>query len=83
MIEQLNIIFRELFLDESLTLTDTTTADDIDGWDSFTHLNVIMSIESHYGISITDEEIPTLRNVGDMMILIEKKLTEMPPSMSA
>jgi acyl carrier protein len=83
MIEQLNTIFRELFLDDTLTLTESTTADDIDGWDSFTHLNVIMSIESHFGISITDEEIPTLKNIGDMVSLIEKKLSGISPGISA
>jgi acyl carrier protein len=83
MISQLTTIFRELFLDETLVLTNETTADDIDGWDSFTHLNVIMSIESHFGISITDEEIPTLKNIGDMVSLIEKKLSGISPGISA
>ena len=77
-IEQLNGIFRELFMDETIVLTAATTADDIEGWDSFAHLNVIISIENYFGIDITDDEIPTLRNIGDILSLIARKLSETP-----
>lgn len=72
-LKQLTKIFWEVFNDEDIVLTRETTANDIDGWDSFAHLNLIMSIEEFFEIEITDEEAPGLQNVGDLIDLIGLK----------
>lgn len=73
-LKQLTKIFWEVFNDEDIVLTRETTANDIDGWDSFAHLNLIMSIEEFFKIDITDEEAPSLQNIGDLVDLINLKV---------
>ncbi|MGO8740684.1 acyl carrier protein [Rhodoblastus sp.] len=66
-------IFRELFDDESIALTDKTTAADVEGWDSFNNLNMIAAAEQAFGVKIGTREIESLTCVGDLVNLIEKK----------
>jgi len=73
-IERLTILFQEIFFDESIVLTLNTNANDIDGWDSFAHLNIIMSVEQKFNIEISDVEAPTLKNIGDLVSLINNKI---------
>ena len=68
--ERLNPIFRELFDDENITVTDETTSDDIDGWDSFEHINLIISIEEEFGFKIPMGKVVTMKNVGEMVDII-------------
>jgi acyl carrier protein len=70
----LNEVFRELFADDGIVLKPETTADDIEGWDSFNHLNIIVAVESRFGIRLNTREIEGLTNVGDMVRLIQAKL---------
>lgn len=72
--QQLNEIFKEnLDLDE-VNLTASTTADDIDGWDSLAHIGLISAIEQQFGIRFAMKEIVGLHNVGEMVDLILSKL---------
>lgn len=73
-IEKFTEIFRETFGDESLVITSATTANDIDAWDSFSHVNLIIAIELAFGIEFTQREIMSFANVGDMMAKVEEKL---------
>jgi len=66
-------VFRELFMDETIELTPETTADDIDGWDSFTHLNIIVAVETRFKIKMTTAEAEGLKDVGNLVALIEYK----------
>jgi acyl carrier protein len=59
-------IFREALDDDHLILTLETTAKDVDGWDSFTHTQLIAAIEEHYGIHFRLKDIMKFKNVGDM-----------------
>lgn len=72
-LDQINKILRQVFSDESIGLNLNSTADDIEEWDSFAHLNVIMSIENHFNIQISDAEAPTLRSIDKMVELINIK----------
>lgn len=72
---KLTEIFREIFLDDTIILSDQLTANDIDGWDSFAHLNIILAVENTFKITINDDETPKLKNIGDMIQLIENKLS--------
>jgi acyl carrier protein len=63
-------LFRELFADDTIELRAETNADDIEGWDSFTHLNVIVAAETRFGIKLRSNEIEGLKNVGDLVSII-------------
>lgn len=66
-------VFRDLFGDPSIQLTPETTANDIPGWDSFNHLNVVAGAEERFGVRLATREVDGLRNVGDLARLILKK----------
>ena len=72
--EKLTELFRELFADDSIVLTPQTTANDIDGWDSFNHISVIVAVETRFGIKMSTAEIERLANVGALVAAIENKL---------
>ena len=67
-------IFRDVFDDETLIISEDTDANDIEGWDSYAHIVILASIQDHYGIEFSTKEILGLGNVGDIISLIEKKL---------
>jgi acyl carrier protein len=69
----LNEIFRDIFGDEALGLGPQTTAEDIAEWDSFNHINIIVAVESRFGVKFSTIEVEALKNVGDMAALIERK----------
>lgn len=57
-----------------LAVTMDTTAEDVEGWDSFNHINIVVAVEEHFKIKMNTAEIEELRNVGGFVELIEKKL---------
>jgi len=61
---------RDLFGDDAIVLTATTTANDIDGWDSFNHLNIVAAAENRFGVKFQTKEIEKMTNVGAMIGLI-------------
>ena len=69
----LNEIFRDLFDDDGITLSDDTTAADIDGWDSLEHVNLIVMVEKRFSVKFSMDEILSLKSVGDMADLIMRK----------
>ena len=71
--EQLEEIFQDIFDDESLCISDNTTAEDIDRWDSLNHINLIGAVERHFKIRFALGELQSMKNVGEMMRLIQKK----------
>ena len=56
-----------------MVITSKTKAEDVDGWDSLTHIRLVVSIEKNLKIRFTASEISSLENVGDLISLIEKK----------
>jgi acyl carrier protein len=66
-------IFREVFDDETLEIGPETTAEDVDGWDSLSHIRLIVSVEKTLGLKFTSAEIGALKNVGDFVSLIRSK----------
>jgi acyl carrier protein len=61
-----------LDLDE-LTLTEATTAKDVEGWDSLSHLRLIVAVEQDFGLKFTTGEIERFKNIGDMVSTIQAK----------
>ncbi len=72
--ETLNGIFREVFDDPSIVLKRETTADDIDEWDSLSHINLVIAVETKFNIRFALGELQALKNVGEMADLVEKKI---------
>ena len=68
----LNTLFREIFKNPALQLSEATTAADVDGWDSLTHMEVISSVESHFGIKLKLTEVMRLKNIGDLCRIVQK-----------
>lgn len=71
--QRLLSIFREIFDDPDLQISRSTTASDVENWDSLTHINLIVAIEREFKIKLTTSEVAKLQNVGDLMQLIEHK----------
>ncbi len=68
-------IFREVADEPSVILKDETTADDVEGWDSLVHIQLLVAIESKFNISFSSEEIGGYNNIGAMCIGIQQKLS--------
>ena len=63
-----------LDLEDEVELTDETSANDIDEWDSLSHIQLIVAIEKRFGIKFTSLEIMKWRNVGEMVDSMQEKL---------
>jgi len=72
-LSKLQEIFHDIFDDNTIVLSRETTANDIEGWDSFTHINIIVTCENEFGVKFNLSEIANLKNVGNLVDLIEKK----------
>lgn len=75
-VKEVTEIFREVFDDEEIRLTNETTAEDIEDWDSLMHITLITAIEEHFHIRFKLKEVTGLQNVGATIELIEEKLNE-------
>ena len=64
-------VMRDVFDDDTIEITKTTTAADIEGWDSMNHVRLIVAIEQDLGIELPIEMVNELQNVGDLAALIE------------
>jgi acyl carrier protein len=73
-LQSLTEVFREVFDDNTLVLQDETNADDIEAWDSYMHINIVVATEMRFGIKFQTSEIEALRNVGEFIELISRKL---------
>nr|WP_010545413.1 acyl carrier protein [Sphingomonas elodea] len=73
MLARVREIMIDVFDDEDLTITPATTADDVDEWDSLSHIRLIVAMERAFGIKFANAEIESLENVGDLIDAIAKK----------
>lgn len=72
--DTLEEIFRDVFEDDTIELTESTTAEDIEDWDSLTHIQLIVEIEKKFNVKFTTQEISSLKNVGEFIALVESKM---------
>lgn len=68
--ERLTKVFRDVFDDEDIVLCDETTSDDIEDWDSFEHINLVVAVEDEFSFKIPMGKVITLKNVGEMVDII-------------
>jgi acyl carrier protein len=73
-IDRLQALFITVFDNDSIRVTPQLTADDVDEWDSLSHINLMLAIELEFGIEFDPSEIQTFANVGELIASFEKKL---------
>ena len=71
---ELQEVFRKVFENNTISITEQTTANDINGWDSLTHMTLINEIEQHFKIELSFNEVSSFNTVGDMLKCLEVKL---------
>ncbi len=74
--QKLNKIFCEVFDDEDIVLTESTTSEDIEDWDSLEQANLIVEIEKEFHIHFKMSEVNVLKNVGEMVDVILNRLSD-------
>lgn len=75
LLERLNQIFCEVFDDDDIKIAPEMTANDVEGWDSLSHVNLIVTIETKFNIRFSQKELLTFKNVGDLLNSIRFKIT--------
>lgn len=68
--ERLNKVFQEVFDDDSLTVNDATTSDDIEDWDSFMHIDLVVAVEGEFSFKMPMGKVVKMKNVGEMVDII-------------
>jgi acyl carrier protein len=72
-LERVNDVFRDVFDDESLSVRPETTAADVEGWDSLMHVRLIIAIEKAFRVRFSSSEVASLKDVGDLIELLQTK----------
>jgi acyl carrier protein len=73
---RLNEIFIDVMDIDEVTLTDETTAADVEEWDSLSHVRLMVAVERAFGLKFSGSEISSLKKIGDLVNLIAKKKTQ-------
>jgi acyl carrier protein len=72
--DRLTEVFIDVFDEDDITLSDNTTADDIDEWDSLEHITLITAVEKEFKIRFKMSEVSSMKNVGEMVDIIESRI---------
>ncbi len=75
-LNQMLPIFKGVLDNEDIELSDDTTADDIDEWDSLSQIQLVLALEEHFNIKMKAKEIMECDNVGDMIDYIRRKMSD-------
>ena len=73
-LKKVNDIFHDVFDDEDIVVTEETTAEDIEDWDSLMHITLISEIESEFGFKFKMKDVVGMANVGEMLDIIEESM---------
>jgi acyl carrier protein len=68
---KLSEVFQDVFDEDSVNVTPELSARDVDGWDSLTHIRLILTVEKAFRIKFSTSEIGKLQNVGELVALIK------------
>jgi acyl carrier protein len=70
---ELTTVMRDVFGIASLEIKDEMTAKDVKGWDSLTNIDLVVAVEKHFKIKMTTRDVANLKNVGELIKLVETK----------
>ena len=76
LIYEVTAVVRDVFADDQIMLTESTTANDVEGWDSLMHLNVIIALEKHFAIRFSTAEISELKEEGQSLSSLLQLIAE-------
>ena len=68
--EKLHEVFWDVFDDDTIKLSDETTANDIEDWDSLEHISLVVAVEKKFDVKFSMGEVNTMKNVGEMVDII-------------
>ena len=71
--DKLTTVFRDVFDENDLVLKPGMTADDVDGWDSLSHIRLVLAVSKAFGVKFSASEVGGLKNVGEFAALIRTK----------
>jgi acyl carrier protein len=71
--EKLTTVFRDVLDEDDLVLTPGMTADDVDGWDSLSHVRLVLAVSKVFGVKFSAAEVGQLKNVGEFVEMIQSK----------
>jgi acyl carrier protein len=74
LLPEIQDIMRDVFDVDDLVISESTTAEDVEEWDSLSHIRLIVAIERQFGFKFKNSEIETLKNVGDLASLVQSKV---------
>jgi acyl carrier protein len=72
-LNQITDIMRDVFDEDDLEVSEETSAEDVEEWDSLSHVRLIVAIERKFGFKFKNSEIESLKNVGDLVNMVETK----------
>ncbi len=73
-VSRLTPIFRDVFNDNALIVTESLTAADVPAWDSLSNINMIVAVEKAFGVKFSIKDVRALKNVGELLQLIKRKV---------
>lgn len=71
---KLTPIFRDVLDDDTIIIASSTTAEDVEGWDSLSHIRLVLTVEQSFKVKFSAREVNSLKNVGEFVALIQSKL---------
>lgn len=75
---RLNEVFRDVFDNDDITVVSSTTANDIDEWDSLEHIRLIDAVESEFNMKFSMKEVSSMKNVGEMAQIVAERAQPKP-----
>ena len=72
MLAEMQEVFQSVFEDDTLEITRATTAKNVQGWDSLTHVTLLVTLEQRFKIRFKSSEVADLKNVGELLDVVER-----------
>ena len=72
-VSRLTPIFRDVFNDDALVVSEGMTAADVPTWDLLSNINMIIAVEKAFGVKFSIKDVRNLKNVGELLELIKRK----------
>lgn len=78
-LSRINDIFKQVFDEDALEVDRATTAEDVEGWDSLTHVNLMLNVEKAFGIKFSSAQVASLKDVGELVDFTDKLVAAKTP----